>query len=230
MAVFDAVARTENVSEAGREIGLTQSAMSMALKDFEDHLGLDLFNREHKKLTLNENGRKLQPLARSMLIAARDIENLEGSRTYRGILNIGAGTIPGGYLLPGLCATFMLSHPNVKIRLNVHPTLHIIEQVDSMQMDLGIVDAPSSRSTLNVTRWCQDELVIFANSSHRLAKSEKIQPRELVDETWCLLPTTEVARTVFMLSILNHIDAIQIGFESSSVEAIKRVGRSRYAE
>ena len=73
LAVFEAVARHESVSRGADDVAISQSAASMAIKELEESLGITLFHRQGRKLTINENGRRLQPMARSLLARAREI-------------------------------------------------------------------------------------------------------------------------------------------------------------
>ena len=102
--VFVATARKGSVTQAAAAIGLTQSAASMALGDFERQLGTRLFDRVGKRLVLNEDGRVLYPKAVEMVERAAEMEQLfhEGGRAVN--LRLGASSTIGNYLLPALLA------------------------------------------------------------------------------------------------------------------------------
>src|SRR5262245_58938540 len=131
--VFDAVARLGSVSRAAEEIALSQSAASMALKDLEDSLGSKLFHRHGRKLVLNENGRRLQPKARSLMLMAAEIRTPE-SEDLEGELHIAASTTIGNYILPACSAAFLSRFP--KVRLTVATTLFsdVISRVETMSV------------------------------------------------------------------------------------------------
>jgi DNA-binding transcriptional LysR family regulator len=222
MAVFDAVARLGSVSQAAREVSLTQSAASMALRDLEKSLGVELFHRHRKRLLLNDSGRRLRPKVRSVLLEARDIEVTADADQPSGVLAVGASTTIGHYLLPGLCAAFMREHPGASIALTVLPARDIINRVDGMVLDIGLVESPLLRPTLRIRRWMEDELVVFCGAGHRLARRRVIDPADVDGETWCLQPLSSITRGSFTRVLLNHIDTLHIGLETNSVEAIKR--------
>lgn len=222
MVVFDAVARLGSVSLAAREIALTQSAASMALRDLERNLGVELFHRHRKRLVLNDHGRRLRPKVRSVLLGARDIEVTADAREHQGGLLIGASTTLGNYLLPDICASFLCDHPGVTIGLTVSPAIEIIERVDGMTLDIGFVESPLLRPTLRIQRWMDDELVVFCSAKHRLARQKEVRMRDLADETWCLQPMNSVTRSALTRVILNHVESIRVGLETGSVEAIKQ--------
>lgn len=226
LIAFDAVARLGSVSEAARELSLTQSATSMALQELERQLSCELFNRQKKRLTLNEHGRKLQPKARSVLLGASDIEQLSQDTSFSGTLTVGVSNSIGTYLLPDICARFLAAHPHVKIQLDVRPALEIIERVDAMHLDIGFIGAPNHRPTLRTLHWQHDELVIFAAPGHPLVGQKRLSPLDLKDETWCLTPTHSFTRTMLVLPILKHLPSIHVGIEASSPEVIKRLVRA----
>lgn len=72
LLVFHAVAHTGTIAEAARQMCLTRSALSHALRTFEDELGCALFWRQDRKMTLTSAGERLLPQARSILEAMRE--------------------------------------------------------------------------------------------------------------------------------------------------------------
>lgn len=76
MEIFEAVARHGNVTRASRELLLSQSAVSMALSELEKQLGEKMFDRQGRKLILNESGRVLLPPVVEVLARAEEISAL----------------------------------------------------------------------------------------------------------------------------------------------------------
>ena len=222
MVVFDAVARLGGVSQAAREIALTQSAVSMALKELERNLGTQLFHRHSKKLVLNDNGKRLQPKIRSALLSVRDVESVARDGGHQGSLSIGASTTVGTYLLPDICADFLLDHPGVEISLTVAKSSDVLDMVDSMALDLGFIESPSMRQTLRTSHWLRDDLVVFCAARHPFAGKRRVKIQELAEATWCLQPIFADVRGVLTRAVLNHVDYIRVAFETGSIEAIKR--------
>jgi len=101
LRVFDAIAGSGSVGQAAMDISLTQSAASMSLKELERQLGAQLFDRQGKRLQLNDYGRWLQPKAHSILQQINEIEHSTTSEKLQGQLQIGASSTIANYLLPG---------------------------------------------------------------------------------------------------------------------------------
>ena len=219
LAVFDAVARLNSVSKAALEVHLSQSAATLAVQDLERNLESDLFHRQQRRVTLNENGRRLQPLARSMLTLAREIEG-EADVTAGGVLHVAASPCIGNYLMPRLCADFLTTYPNARIKLTVAEDPEIIEQVEAMTVDLGFIEGVSFRHTLSVHPWIKDELVLVVAPGH-WAAGRKVALSRLKGEAWYLQPIGAPTRHQFVQRHAAVPGSGSIRFESNSVEGIK---------
>jgi DNA-binding transcriptional LysR family regulator len=218
MKVFDAIARLGSVSRAAEEVALSQSAASMALKDLEDSIGSKLFHRHGRALVLNENGRRLQPKARSLIVMAAEIGK---SRTgeLEGELRIAASTTVGNYVVPKCGAAFLSQYP--KVRLNVATTsiLDAISRVEAMSVDLGLLETPCSRNTLLSEALGHDRAVVFAAPAHPLAHQDQVSFEQLRSESWCLraFPSLTLARLASSLGGAG----LNIRFMADTNEAIK---------
>lgn len=119
---FEAVARTGSISEAARELDLTQSAVSRQIKSLEDQLGLDLFIREKQRIRLTLAG---QSYARDIREALRRVSAASlaiRANPLGGTLNLGVlPTFATRWLLPRL-PRFVARYPNINLNLFSRPT------------------------------------------------------------------------------------------------------------
>ena len=76
LQVFLKVAHYQNISKAALDLAMSQSAVSSSLSDFEGHYGIQCFDRNGKKLQLNELGRALRPQALALFEQAQAFEQL----------------------------------------------------------------------------------------------------------------------------------------------------------
>src|SRR3954466_8025563 len=95
LEVFVATAQKASVTQAAATIGMTQSAASMALADFEGQLGTKLFDRIGKRLSLNDDGRALYATAVEMLDRAHEMEALFQREGRAVDLRLGASSTIG---------------------------------------------------------------------------------------------------------------------------------------
>lgn len=202
---------------------MTQPAVSMSLQQLEAFLGAELFVRVKKRMVLSERGKQLQPMARSLLVDAREIMTAMNSETYHEQIRIGASPTVGGYLLENICSEFMLKHPHVCLSISVLPAFDVISLVDEMALDIGLIEFITVRPTLEMTRWRQEDLVIFCSPEHRLAtKKQSLKAADLHHQQWCLQHRFSDTRRQFTLALLEHIDAMDIVLESDSLSVLKK--------
>lgn len=113
---FVAVARDGTFTGAGRQLGLTQSAVSAQIRRLEDHLGVTLFDRSGKAAVLNAHGRELLPQAEELLALAEGMVNQAGGRVS-GVLRIGAIASVQQDLLVHALKPFRAAYPDVRVRV-----------------------------------------------------------------------------------------------------------------
>jgi len=220
-AVFEAIVRLGSGSLAAQEVAMSQSAASLALKALETALGVELFHRARKKLTVNDNGRRLLPYVKSLLTIARDIEshgNTDESTTRT--LSICTSSTIGAYLIPKLVARFQKNYPNVQIRLIIASESEVIDQVEQLRADLGFVESLSMRPSLIVQPWLQDRLQVVASPRH-WAAARRIAMPQLEGEKWCLQPLNSANRHAFTQLHGETVRTGAIVLESESIEGIK---------
>lgn len=225
LAVFEAVARTGSIVNAAEDIGLSPSATSMSLRDLEAHLGVSLFTRSGRSLTLSDRGRAMLESARAILVQVTDLEALSIPEELRGRLRIGAAAPVGNYVLPRLCAEFMRRHPNVRIELRVLPSQDVMEGIRNMTLDIGFVGAPVNSSYLEAQPWLRDALVVCASPDSPLARQGPVGLADLAEDAWLLEKTQSSERISFTVEALKYINSLNIVLETDSVEAIKRAAR-----
>lgn len=119
LAVFIAVAEEKSFSAAAKKLSLTQPTISFHIEGMERKFGCPLFIRTRRGSeltlygrTLYENTRNVQELLDRTERKIRDL-----CHGVAGQVTIGAGTIPGEYILPPLLAAFLRDHPGVSVNL-----------------------------------------------------------------------------------------------------------------
>ena len=223
LEVFVAVARMGNVTRAAAEVGLSQSAASMALAEMEKQLGSHLFDRKGKSLLVNERGRALLPRAREVLSRVKEIEELFGGGKggLAGELKIGASSTIGNYLIPEIFGSFVRVYPEPQLSLEVGNTEQIIQEVKSFGVDLGFIEGFCQDQDIKTIPWRRDQLVVFASPKHPLAKLKKIAPADLSAANWILRERGSGTREVLEAALSEKIPDLNLFLELGHTEAIK---------
>jgi len=185
LEVLDAVGRAGSVTAAAEALHLTQPAVSMQLRQLEDQLQLSLFEPVGRGLQITEPGRDLAAMAADLLLrlddfalAARELRGVRRGRVRLGIVSTAK------YFVPRLLAQFLKSHPGLDLKLNVYNREHIIEQLQSYNIDLGIMGRPPEGANLVGTPFAPNPLAIVAAPSHPLSLRKQLTPEDLENEAF----------------------------------------------
>ena len=220
--VFLKVAHYENISKAALDLAMSQSAVSSALSGFERHYDLQLFDRNGKKLQLNELGRALRPNALALYEQALAFEQLLQQQSSAPALKVGATLTIGNYLAVGIMAQYMKQHAGAQVQLHVANTASISEQVRNFELDIGLIEGELQDPELDVFPWLEDELVVFCSPTHPLAGRPSLSDKDLLDATWILRESGSGTRQTFDRAMSGLLSQLKPGLELEHTEAIKR--------
>lgn len=220
LEVFSAIARGGSTRAAADEVSRSQSAASNALSELETTLGAKLFDRVGKRLILNENGRALLPRAASIVEQAIETQALFTSEHVAPLRLASSYTI-GEYLLPGLIASWKLTHTQCRIKLSIANTHEVFDAVASFSADVGFIEGQHTHPELTVRRWQTDELVVIASPKHPFA-ARKPSVRQLSDAVWILREVGSGTREASDRWLVPHLRSVNVDLELGSNEAVKR--------
>jgi DNA-binding transcriptional LysR family regulator len=225
LAVFEAIARCGSIAKAADEIALSQSAASMALRDLEYHLNVELFSREGGRLLLSDHGRLVQARAAALLRQAEELERLAPNEQAVERLRLGATPSLAYSTVSAVCSRFAALHQGVTIDLAVGPSTEIMNKVHRMSLDIGFIGCPNNRSDIEHRGWVDDPLAVFCAPGNPLAHKAGASLREFLNEPWALERAQSSERWSLTMEALKHLSSQRIVFESDSIEAVKAAVR-----
>lgn len=222
LEIFLAAAHYENISLAAKELAMSQSAASEALKTLEYQFTIQLFDRVGKSLQLNELGRLLRPRAEAVLAQARELEASFQRHQDIGNLKVGATLSIGNYIAIKIMARFMREHATAKVSLEVANTTSIAAKVRNFVIDIGLIEGECNEPELQVMPWRTDELIIFCSPDNALASKQHLTDKDLKQATWILREQGSGTRQTFDYAMHGLLGELNIGIELQHTEAIKR--------
>lgn len=224
LQIFAKVAELENVTRAAGEMQLTQSAVSMALSELERYSDAPLFNRQGKRLHLNDRGRQLLPMVGTLQRRHQEIEMflVESLRKPYGILHVGASTTIGNYLMPRLITLFSQRYPEAKVLLQVGNASQIEAGVIRGDLDLGLSEGFQMNLTLTANKWRDDELVIVTGPHHPWTQETRLGPEQLQQVAWIVREHGSGTRDVFEAALQEQQINYTVAMELGHTEAIKK--------
>lgn len=228
LEIFLAVARTEHVTEAAKELHLSQSAVSAALAELTDQLGGPLFDREGRRIVRNARGRRLQEEAADLLQRAHDLQRgFRGDREVRGRLRVGASSTIGMYLLPEQIARFAAANDGVDVDLEIGNSAAIEDKLVARALDLGFIEGPSQRAELVAVPWRVDELAVFVHKGDPLAKRRRrLAVGDLAALRWVSREAGSGTRAVFEAALRAHEQQVAPAVTMGHSEAVKAAVRA----
>ncbi|HGZ70496.1 MAG TPA: LysR family transcriptional regulator, partial [Nitratifractor sp.] len=180
--IFLNVVKYQNLTKVASNLGLSQSAISMSIKELETILGKKLFDRINKKLILNEIGRSFHDAVEPIYKQICDIESEFKNSEDKGSIRVGASTTIIDYLMPGIVCDYMSRYPNVKIDLKEGNTKEIVSLVKSGKIDMGFIEADIVDSDILKESIGHDQLVIV--SANEEFKNRVVTLEEIADYRW----------------------------------------------
>lgn len=160
--IFCEVAKNHSFSKAAKELYMTQPAVSQAIMNLERELGIRLFTRTSKGVTLTNDGQLLFEHVNTAinLINAGENKLFESRNLTVGELKVGVGdTISKYYLLPYL-AEFHNQFPNINLKIMNRTTLELCGMIKSGETDIALCNLPVKDPALE-TKKCIDIHDIF---------------------------------------------------------------------
>lgn len=224
LRVFTAVAESRSFSRAAELLFLSQPAVSKAVRELEQQVGLALLDRSARPVALTEAGAVLLEHARQMFADERAAERaLDQMRDLgAGSLAVGASSTIGIYLLPPAIARFHRRYPRIKLFLDIGNTQQVAEHLRSASLDIAFVEGPVEGEGLDVVPWRPDELAAIAPPEHPLAGGEPVTLERLLEEPFVLREPGSGTREVIELALRARGAALTVPLELGSTEAIKR--------
>ena len=192
LEILRAVLRCGTTVEAARELGMSQPAVSNALKHAESQLGFVLFDRVSNRLIPTEEARVLLAEAEPLFSIHEAVTRtaIELRRRKRGRLRVIATTELTARLIPRALARFVAAHPEVEVSLDTSPLGGVLEAIEVDAYDVGVAIEPHVRPDLVLTPLDRTAMVVVAPTGHRFATLAAVTPADLAPECLVGLDTT----------------------------------------
>ena len=185
LRTFKAVAEAGSFTHAASRVHLTQSAVSVHIRQLEEELGSPLFLRVNKKLYLTEVGRALLLHAETILRAHDEAkaELTSIGEPSHGRLHIGvASTAVTVHPLPEILSEIKRKYSMLDFLVIGETSERIIEQILTGSLDAGLVSLPVEESDVLTETLRSDKLVAVMSPQHKLARSRTVTTEELSAE------------------------------------------------
>ena len=174
LRTFVTVVERGSFSQAAEVLGVTQPAVSLAIRALEARLGERLLDRSGRRVEPTQAG--VAVLGRAQRMLALELELTDAVRaqadTLTGRLEVGASTGPGARLVPRLLVAFRRAYPAVEVAMRIDATQTVVDRVVARELEIGIVGAERPGRNLVFESFCADEIVLALPGGHPAAGTQ----------------------------------------------------------
>ena len=178
--VFFKVLETKTISQAAKELGYSQSAVSQTIKSLEEELEATLFIRQKSGVILSKDGHAYLPYLKSVQASLANLrtKKQEMKGLDQAILRIGTFTSISRHLLPSLMKEFIEMYPNVQFELYQSEYTSIEQQLLEGSLDLGFTCTDAIKE-VQYEELYYDEMFALVPQNHVLANYEVLSMEQI---------------------------------------------------
>jgi DNA-binding transcriptional LysR family regulator len=225
---FLAVARSTSFTRAAEDLHLTQPTVSSGVSELEQSLGVKLFNRSGRSISLTMEGRLLVSYAEQIQDLATEAQDRIHHREVEPGESFRFGAIDAAviYLLPEILEAYHSRFPQVNISVQVDASRFLVEEVLSGRSEFGVISLPYSHPKIETLPLHEDAMPLVVGSGHPLAKRKRVRLEEVAQETLILFHEGSVSRK----PVDEHLAEVGLTpgrvMEMSSPEAMRKLVES----
>lgn len=221
---FIATADSGQVSQAAIEVNVSQSAITAAIKQLEEDLGVSLFSRHNAGVSLTAEGTRFLQHARNIMAAVRAAEHapLTEEKTMSGYVRLGVTYTVAGYFLPRHYARFKRSFPRIRVEIHELARNAIEDGLNDGSLDLAVmlVSNIQDRKLLAHETLLRSRRRLWLPVEHPLLQVDTITLDDIAPLPYVMLTVDEASKTAQRYWKPTG-QRPSITFSTSSVEAVR---------
>jgi DNA-binding transcriptional LysR family regulator len=220
---FLMVSKTGSFTRSAERLYVSQPAVTSAIRNLEEELGIQLFDRNQKQAFLTTEGQVFFKHVENIMcgVSKTIFEINELKNLNDGVLTLAITPIAGIKPLPKFLAMFKNKYPNIQLSFIEENVTEVQTLLVEDKVDLGIVILGDNNNMLDYTLLGSQELVVCCSKEHCFQRKNSIELFELVNEPLILLNQNCLFRRLIIkeFELLNTLP--QIAFESNHIQTIK---------
>lgn len=220
---FQMASRLRNITRAAKRLRVSQPNITVAIKKLEAELGIQLFDRSQKQLSLTPEGAVFLSRVDTALRCLNDalIEVNDFKQLQKGVIKIGIPPMMGAILFPKIFSGFQTLHPGLDVMLFEEGSIVIREKLDQDELDFGIVITSNASSSLNILPMTRSQLIVCVPASSELAKKKKISNADIADSNLIVMKEGSYLRQIVQERLHSINVSPNIVLESGQITTIK---------
>ncbi|WP_083000661.1 LysR family transcriptional regulator [Halomonas sp. GT] len=222
LQVYVTVVRCGSISEAARQLHLTQPTVSQQLKRLREAVGSPLLEQHAQQLTMTATGQALYQASRDVLGRFDDFSDQlsdlqHGSKGRFSIALVNTAQ----YVLPRLLGPFSQAFPEVDVTVHIGNRRQVLARFERQEDDLYVFSHPPALAHAVASRFMRNPLVAIAAADHPLAKQKAVTMEQLLSERLLLREPGSATRMLLDSWLQEHGLTMQKTLQMASNEAIR---------
>lgn len=167
LQIFLKISQTENITKAAEELHLTQPAVSIQLKNFQDQFDIPLTEHVGRKIYITDFGKQIAKAAENIINEVSTINYQTAA--YKGLLTgkLKISVVSTGkYVMPFFLTDFLKTNPNVELHMDVTNKSKVVESLIENQVDFALVSILPKNLDLEKIELIENHLYLVGSGTH----------------------------------------------------------------
>lgn len=219
---FQAVSRLNSITKAADQFRIAQPSVTVAIKKLEEELGVKLFDRGQRQISLTSEGRIFLQRIEDILNRLHDsVKEMQDYRLlYKGSIKIGITPIIGAMLFPYIFDKFCKVYPQFELTFIEGGSLFIRNQLEQGEIDIGILIVTNASSHLDTVPVATRQVLVCLPQDHPLGSLPEIPFAELREYSFILFKEDTYSRQMILEECAKYEFTPNIIFSSRQIETI----------
>lgn len=182
LSYFKTAYESQNITRAARHLHVSQPAVSTAIKELEEELGVQLFVRQNRGLEATEAGNLFYTQACKMLAQFHNAKRLvREAAEKKGVVRLGFTPMAGHVAFPKIYEAISREHAEVELEILEGGSEELLKCLEEDRVEMVIVPEGAAYEEYERQEICRTRLLFAVSRDHPLAKKEKIDIHQLAD-------------------------------------------------
>jgi DNA-binding transcriptional LysR family regulator len=223
LEVFRAVAETNSFTRASHALFISQSTVSQHIRELEDALGVKLFLRSRRTVSLAAAGEDLLEQSRNIfrMLDQAELAAKTFKDPYHGKLVFGCASTTLLYHLPPMLMEYASKYPNVELNITGGTIQDVATQMWSGELDLALVVLPLSAPALQKQVLLEEAFVGVVPRTHALASKPQLAIHDIANERFIMHRKNQNTRKLVDQFLFRKRISPRVAIELDETEAIK---------
>lgn len=217
-----AVEKTLHFKKAAEMSHISQSAMSTALSELEKQLGIQIFERDNKKVLITPAGNQVLNLARSIVLQVEELHCIADAQKKPLSYPLTVGVIPtiAPYLLPKILPSLAQKYPQAKLHIVEEQSHILVDMVRRGELDTAILALPFDCEGLLCMEFLKEDFYWVTVKGDKHAQQKEISNRELNHCNLMLLKEGHCLKEHILDACKLNEKTVNHGFSATSLNTL----------